>query len=105
LDTLLEAEGITQVDLLKVDVEGFEAGVFQGAEGLLTGTRPPVVLFEFCDWAEERTLAGSIGEAQRILLDWGYTLWRLTDYMRRRSALTATVMSGTDMLIAVRKPR
>ena len=54
LDKVLEQAGRAHVDLLKVDVEGFEVCVFKGAQNLLTGVYPPLVLFECCDWAEAR---------------------------------------------------
>jgi len=41
LDRILDGEGIGRVDLLKLDVEGFEAAVFRGAKRLLTGEDPP----------------------------------------------------------------
>src|SRR5262249_51195418 len=52
LDSLLKEAHFPGVDVLKVDVESFEAAVFRGAGDLLSGERPPLVLFEFVDWAE-----------------------------------------------------
>ncbi len=66
LDSVLSELAITSVDVLKVDVEGFEAAVFRGAERLLSGPNPPIVVFEFCDWAEQRS-GYCIGDAQRVL--------------------------------------
>src|SRR4029077_5752124 len=39
LDALFAEEGIRSVDVLKVDVEGFEAAVFRGASQLLTSSK------------------------------------------------------------------
>ena len=44
LDQILEEEGIDRVDVLKVDVEGFERAVFKGAQGLLQRADCPLIL-------------------------------------------------------------
>jgi FkbM family methyltransferase len=102
LDNILSEEGIRRVDLIKIDVEGSEAFVLQGAEGLLTGDQPPIIVFEFCDWAEESVLNGQGGRAQRLLRDWGYRLWRLGDFSQGRPPLGEILTSGFEMLVAVR---
>lgn len=102
LDTILEERAIERVDLIKVDVEGFEVGVFRGARTTLTGAHPPAVLFEFLDWAEER--AGfRAGAAQEALLDWGFTLWTSSDFLQGRAALNTPMRSGGAMLLAIRR--
>jgi FkbM family methyltransferase len=97
LDDLLAEEGVTHVDLLKVDVEGFEAQVFRGARGLLTSERPPVVVFEFCDWAEQRG-GGPVGLAQQVLRDFGFNLFLLKG---RDLIPTGPVTVGSETLVAV----
>jgi FkbM family methyltransferase len=76
LDGLAAEHGLTRVDAIKVDVEGHEADVFRGARALLTAKPSPVVVFEFLDWAEQHA-TGRPGEAQEMLMDLGYTIWRL----------------------------
>lgn len=49
LDTLAESQGIADVDLVKIDVEGFEAHVLRGATRLLEQSRP-VVMLELNHW-------------------------------------------------------
>jgi FkbM family methyltransferase len=103
LDWILKAENVDRVDVLKVDVEGFEAAVFRGAEELLTGPHPPMVVFEFCDWAEERATKSQPGEAQRILRQWEYRIWRLSDLNGpTQDSLDQPVTSGTEMLVGAR---
>ena len=102
LDHLLAAEMIRHVDVLKIDVEGFEQKVLEGAPTLLARTEPPVVVFEFCDWAEARVPGAAPGDAQRFLLDRSYTLWRVDDYRRRRPPLAAPVTTGATMIVAKR---
>jgi FkbM family methyltransferase len=99
LDRILADEGISHVDVLKVDVEGFEAEVFKGARRLLTSTAPPVIAFEFCDWAEKRA-SGMLGEAQRMLLEWDYELKVLT----KSGALqgTSVLTTGFVTIVAIR---
>ena len=47
LDEFAAARGIEHIDVLKVDVEGFEAEVFEGAAGLLGRHAVDLVLFEY----------------------------------------------------------
>jgi hypothetical protein len=56
-DTVAEL-GLDRVDFIKIDVEGGELGVLQGAEGTLLRDQP-LLLFEvnvFCLWRYGRTL-------------------------------------------------
>jgi FkbM family methyltransferase len=102
LDSILEEEDIDHVSVIKIDVEGFEASVLQGAEKTLTGPTPPTIVFEFCDWAEERAPDGLIGDAQRLLKNWGYDIWRIKDKMRGAPPLRDVLTVGYDMLIAMK---
>jgi FkbM family methyltransferase len=101
LDSVLSDLEIEHVDVLKVDVEGFEAGVFRGAQRLLSGPNPPIVIFEFCDWAEQRSGQGP-GAAQRVIADYGYTLWRLKHFPNG-APLDGLVTEGSDMLVAAHR--
>ena len=75
VDDFCAREGLARVDLVKVDVEGAEPRVFQGAARLLAGERAPMVMFETGD-----TLAASFGtspaEAKHLLTDAGYSIYR-----------------------------
>ena len=99
LDTILAREGVSSVRVMKVDVEGYEQKVFEGAPRLLSGSDAPVVLFEFVDWAERR--AGiEPGSAQKKLLDYGYRLWRFEDLGKK--PLSAPMTEGSANLVAVK---
>lgn len=101
LDAVLESLQVGHVNVLKIDVEGFEEAVFLGGEKLLRGRTPPTILFEFLDWAEAR--AGfRPGGAQAILRRWGYSLWTLADFLRRLPPLDSPLTNGGAMLVAVR---
>jgi FkbM family methyltransferase len=102
LDQILADEKIGRVDLIKIDVEGFELAVLQGARRLLANDRPPVIIFEFCDWAEARVPDGKVGDAQRFLASLGYSMWRLRDFSNRRPALAQPIVQGFEMLVAAR---
>jgi FkbM family methyltransferase len=102
LDEILEEKKIRRVAVLKVDVEGHELAVLRGARRLLERSESPIVIFEFCDWAEGRFPNATVGQAQQFLLDIGYRLWRLEDFRRERCELTTPIKHGAVMLIAAR---
>jgi FkbM family methyltransferase len=102
LDGILCEQRIDRVDLIKVDVEGFEAAVFRGAEKLLNGPDAPLIVFEFCDWAENRVPDGQIGAAQKALKDCGYRIWRLQDLLRGKQPLADVLTTGFETLVAIK---
>src|SRR5262249_42858830 len=77
LDAMLAEMDIHRVDVIKIDVEGAELGVLQGAQRLLASERPPAIVFEFADWAEARIPGQQPGDAQAALLASGYRIFRL----------------------------
>ena len=102
LDRVLAEENVGRVDLIKLDVEGFEANVFRGAHRLLSSDRPPLIVFEFVDWAEARVATGRVGDAQRVLREYGFTLWRLEDYAKNGPPLPEILTEGSNMIVAAR---
>jgi len=100
-DSLVRKFGLPSVDLVKIDVEGFELDVLKGAIELLGRERPPLVIFEFCDWAEARMSRDNLGAAQRFLMDRGFRIWRASDY-NCGSPISAPIMTGGEMLVACR---
>ncbi|MBX2924882.1 MAG: FkbM family methyltransferase [Chitinophagaceae bacterium] len=98
LDTLVEQQNIAKVDFIKVDVEGYEYHVFNGAKQLLQSEHPPVIFFEFEDWAEEQ--AGlEIGSAQSILMSYGFKLYSAEKDGRFRFQ-PKPLLKGSKMLLA-----
>jgi Methyltransferase FkbM domain len=69
LDGLSAEMNVQQIGVIKIDIEGSELGVLQGA-GILGSERPPVILFEFADWAEARISGQQPGDVQAVLLSW-----------------------------------
>jgi FkbM family methyltransferase len=103
LDELLGLAGIKHVSLLKVDVEGAEADVFRGALRFLRSSPAPIIIFEFCDWAEARFPGRRPGDSQRVLMHLGYEIWRLEDLQLGGRSLSEPLVEGFEMLVAMRK--
>ena len=75
LDAELERQAIQQVHMVKIDVEGAEELVLQGASALLRRSRP-ALLFEFNP--EAATALGLTSDgAWRLLRDHGYRFFQL----------------------------
>ena len=65
----------TPVDLLKIDAEGFDLNVMEGAARLMRKNWFRIILFEYADgWAANRRL---LAEADVFLKNQGYGLFRL----------------------------
>lgn len=101
LDSILRDHAVTSVSVLKIDTEGYEAHVFLGAQELLRSPSAPPVVFEFCDWAEERAFPGKKGWAQDLLLSAGYKLWTLPDYLMNNAPLQQPVTAGTHSIVGI----
>jgi FkbM family methyltransferase len=69
-----------QPDLIKVDVEGFEAMVFESMGHFLQANHRPIIVFEFVDWAEKNSNLFQPGDAQQILLNNNFKLYSLNGW-------------------------
>ncbi len=85
LDSFVIKEQIEKIALLKVDVEGFETLVFNGAENVLKRHVAKLILFEVCP---EWTRAGGFDPTlpAEILMSAGYRLLRIGGDGRWRNA-------------------
>ena len=101
LDTLLNELGIQQVDMIKIDVEGFEYHVFKGAESLLSFKDAPDIIFEFVDWAEKAAGIG-VGSAQQLLIDKGYHIFYF-DVIGKMNKVNGILKEGYFMLFATKR--
>jgi FkbM family methyltransferase len=101
LDCLLDDYGMHRIDVVKIDVEGFELDVLRGGERLLGSPQPPVIVFEFADWAEARIVGQTPGGAQDLLLNYGYRLFHLEPNGCHGKELRVALREGTAMLGAV----
>lgn len=75
LDGYVAEEGITRVDLVKLDVEGAERMVLRGGSALLQSETAPALLVEFADRTTE-AFGYRAAELRDLLEAHGYTLYR-----------------------------
>lgn len=78
LDTFVAAAGLDSIALLKVDVEGFEASVFAGANAVLSRHAAKLVYFEVCP-ALAQAKGFTSDEAAATLEHHGYALYRIRE--------------------------
>ena len=104
VDSMIQNLGLTKIDTIKIDVEGYEYHVFKGALDLLGRSDAPDILFEFADWAEENAKGISVGAAQRLLFDLGYRIFYFEDGKKKMKELKAPVEKGFFMFFATKKP-
>lgn len=78
LDSYLRKNGITKVDFMKLDVEGAELEVLQGAIELLTALKPVIL----CELADLRTEP------------WGYRSVEIYDFLEARGYQWFSGMTG-----------
>lgn len=101
VDTIVRELNFGKVNTIKIDVEGFEYFVFQGAEQLLTQDESPDIIFEFVDWAESAAMNLSPGSAQLFLKEHGYRLYNLEK--NKPQKMDNILISGAANLFASKK--
>jgi FkbM family methyltransferase len=101
VDTFAEREGLSYVDFMKIDVEGAELLVLQGAEGMLSTS---VLGVSVEVWFQEEHLGRPLfADIDRYLREFGFALFDLRNVTRWRrrtdatSELTSAVGSGQLM--------
>lgn len=97
LDAYCTRHAITEIDVLKVDVQGFEIEVLKGCRSLLKRKAIKNIFFEFEGWAEANAKFET-GASQDFLLENEYEIFTL-----KNKKLEAKLESGSLMLWA--KPR
>lgn len=70
LDDVLRERDVERVNVVKIDVEGFESAVLAGAQTML-GRDRPALIFEYMDWAWENG-GYAWPEVESMLRDLGY---------------------------------
>jgi hypothetical protein len=88
LDTFAARNALDRIAFLKVDVEGYETVVFEGAKGLLARRAVATILFEVAPPLAIRAGFGASRPA-RMLEEYGYRLSRLNADGTRRPATSA----------------
>jgi FkbM family methyltransferase len=99
LDSIVAKYGFKKVDVIKIDVEGYEATVFKGGKNLLSAPDAPVVLFEYAHWAESLARNTLPGDSQKILFRYGYRLHELSN-PNKPLLLDKPLGEGTFMMMA-----
>ena len=102
LDTLLLQNKLTKVDFIKADIKGYESHAFRGAARLLSLPDAPDILFEFVDWAEAAAAGTEPGDAQRVLLAYGYKLYTFSG-KGDLHPLTEVLTKENAMILATKK--
>jgi FkbM family methyltransferase len=99
LDSLIETENLTRVDWLKIDAEGHEIQVLQGAERLLTEFKPNII-YENIAGAH-----GSNGAIMEYIQAKGYQVYSYRPYIQELVPVTdANQLNSQLNLIAVYNP-
>jgi hypothetical protein len=77
VDSLMDREGVTQLNLVKIDVQGFEAKVLRGMRRTLERSRKIILLSEF--WPYGLLQAGDApAEPLQLLASLGFRLFHLS---------------------------
>ena len=92
--------GRTPPTLIKIDVEGFEAAVVDGAAGLISAHTPPALLMELAGHGAR--YGRDEGALRMSLIARGYTLCAYDGLQRRLSPLDPTAAPLTYNLLFVR---
>ena len=87
-------------NFIKVDVEGYEALIFDSMKKYLSNNDACNILFEFVDWAE-RLANYEIGAAQKILLDNKYILIDMESNIN----IQKPILTGSTMILAKKQNR
>lgn len=74
LDEVFGESGLNRLDVVKIDVQGYECQVLAGMSGILERNRPAVI-FEYELWAWGKA-GSSLSDAMKLLNAAGYRLWR-----------------------------
>lgn len=85
LDKFCERRGITHIDLLKLDVQGHEHSVLQGAEGLIKFGRVKIIFMEL-NWARHMGARCPATESVQLLAQAGYHFAAPDDCAKWRQA-------------------
>lgn len=102
VDAYVEMKGIQRVDLIKVDVEGAEGSVLQGASSLLRSENKPIIIMEF-EEARQKALGSSCAKLADVLTSNGYSLFTAQGQRARDYVPSASDPAGLNVLAIPRR--
>lgn len=76
VDEYMRTKLVDRIDMIKIDVEGAELAVLEGATALLTRENKPLILIEF-EEERQRVFGSSCATLAEFLRRHGYTLFRI----------------------------
>lgn len=101
IDQLVNQFKIAKIDLMKVDVEGYEKMIFLGMQYLNINYTVDKIVFEFSEWAETNSNLFEVSAAQKLLIEYGYKIGEFNN-PPKISFLVDFLIKGDHMLIAIR---
>jgi len=78
LDSYIEENRLTDVHVMKIDVEGSELHVLRGARSVLSRISKPQIIIEFAE-RNQRRFGFSCSQLGQFLTELGYELFQITD--------------------------
>lgn len=103
LDQITESVAVDDISFIKIDIEGFEYFAFLGGSKILRPSNAPDILFEFSDWAESSAIGRKAGDAQELLLSYGYDIYQFDDGRLTRK-LKSPERKTSAMFFATKRP-
>lgn len=91
LDSYCQANKISEISLLKIDVEGFELDVLLGASNLISEKKVKNVIFEFNPLVA-RNLNKSVSETFDFLINMNFQIYTLTGEKLKKAPRSADVV-------------
>lgn len=101
-DEVFSETGLNRLDLVKIDVQGFEMAVLSGMRGVIAEFSPAIV-FEYEDWAWHKA-DSTLQTAFDFFQSLSYSLWRIeSGGMLKMRPIDATQVKDTHVeLVAMR---
>ena len=101
LTQLVAPLNVEDISFMKVDIEGFEYFAFLGGTEILKKESAPDILFEFAAWAEDLAPGIKAGDAQALLMNCGYHIYKF-DRGRLGEKLKIPERKNSSMLFATK---
>jgi FkbM family methyltransferase len=75
LDAYLASKEVSQINVIKIDIEGFEYYALQGMAETIRNFQPVLML----ELLHHQDTSGKVVLCEHLLKDWGYTKWFIDD--------------------------